>query len=153
MKNFRLELMNRLFCNLINRLVWWFDKCWIHFPFSLVFYLKKTSGKTSSWITTVCATFCWEESLYYITRTVFILLSGASISFSSFEHLFCFLRLLYLSTRFLSLFLARESTLILNLLPSFRLFFVHFRMSWMLVTVNKLRLMACHVPHAPRTTS
>ena len=79
------------------------------------------------------------------SRTV--LLSHGAHSFP--ETLFFLKPFFYLLTKFIcSLIL--ESTFIFELVSE--LLAVFFWMLWMLVTVNKLKLMACHVPHASQIT-
>ena len=65
------------------------------------------------------------------------------------ETLFFLKPFFYLLTKFIcSLIL--ESTFIFELVSELLAGF--FWMLWMLVTVNKLKLMACHVPHASQIT-
>ena len=119
------------------------------------------SDKTSSWITSSCLKFCWEkvEGILSIfsdelssSGTVFILFSrSASINFFFWTPFFVFLQTFFL-TRFLCIWnwvfnSTVESFVSPSIMFSSFMIFVLFRMLWMLVAVNKVNHMACHLSH------
>ena len=125
-------------CQILGRGLFW--------SLSLVYYRViqlRTFGETTSWTTLFDGLLrrgWWHIDGYSI------IIDQQNVVSLAFLFSFIFLFSSDFLTQF-SLFRLLNLLPFYNLFPIFCLFLVLFQMLWMMVTVNKLKIMTCHVPH------